>query len=190
MHDFFELFSQDGPAVFSNICHADERGTFEMVYEKLRILKKYPNLPELMQVNVITGVRYSVRGFHGSREESNHWKIVSCLQGEIKDFVLDVRVNSKTFGEVAEIEINKDDHKLLVIPPGFAHAVQSLSDLTLCVYATNIPYRDNKEFSISPIDPKWKGLWGDHLILSDRDKKAPLFADYVSESSDDGFTKN
>jgi dTDP-4-dehydrorhamnose 3,5-epimerase len=190
MHDFFELFSQDGPAVFSNICHADERGTFEMVYEKLRILKKYPNLPELMQVNVITGVRYSVRGFHGSREENNHWKIVSCLQGEIKDFVLDVRVNSKTFGEVAEIEINEDDHKLLVIPPGFAHAVQSLSDRTLCVYATNIPYRDNKEFSISPIDPKWKGLWGDHLILSNRDKEAPLFADYVSESSDDGFTKN
>ena len=190
MYEFIEPFSNGGPSVYLNICHADERGSFEMVYEKLRILENYPNLPEVMQLNVIMGVRYSVRGFHGSREENNHWKIVSCLQGSIKDFVLDVRLNSKTFGEVAEIEISEGEHKLLVIPPGFAHAVQSLSERTMCVYATNIPYKDNKEFSISPIDPKWKGLWGDHLILSDRDKNAPLFADYVSGSSDDGFTKN
>ena len=161
-----------------------------MVYEKLRILEKYPNLPDLLQINVITGVQYSVRGFHGSREENNHWKVVTCLQGEIKDFILDLRVNSETFGEVAEIEINEGDHKLLVIPPGFAHAVQSLSDHTLCVYATNIPYRNNKEFSISPLDPKWKTLWGDNIILSDRDKKAPLFANYISESSHRGLSKN
>ena len=45
------------------------------------------------------------RGFHGDEKST---KLVTCVYGEITQFVLDYREHSKTFGMVKSFEIGRD----------------------------------------------------------------------------------
>lgn len=174
-----ELFPENGPGVFRNQVHSDERGSFEMLIQESEIKKHFTELPSMRQTNLITGKLLSLRGFHASKISEDHWKIVTCIKGTVRDAVMDLRINKSTFGEVRFIDINSSERKLVVIPPGFAHAVQSLTKNSETLYATNIEYASNHEFEINPIDLRLPSIWKKHSILSKRDKNAPVLSDLV-----------
>lgn len=173
----------DGPVIFEREKFFDARGSFEMVFQIEEMKQIFPDLPEMIQFNLLNGVMGSLRGFHGASIEKNHWKILTCAKGVVKDAVLDLRKESLTFGKIALIEISADSKKTLVIPPGFAHGVQSLTENSLTIYGTNIPYRLNNEFEINPLSGNWFQLWENPVILSKRDSNAPLWVNYLNHEN-------
>jgi dTDP-4-dehydrorhamnose 3,5-epimerase len=77
------------------------------------------------------------------------------------------------------IDMSDDRPTTLVIPPGFGHAVQGLSQRSLVVYGTNVEYANNKEFEINPLDSNWINHWKEPVILSERDRLAPSFDEFL-----------
>ena len=151
-----------------------------MLLEWDEITKITSNFSEIAQVNLLSGKMGSLRGFHGSDESANHWKIVTCVHGTVRDVALDLRTSSATFGKYSYIDLNEETSKSLIIPPGFAHAVQSLSENSLTIYATNIPYSKSVEFEIYPKSEEFSPLWNLVPILSDRDNQAEKFNEFSS----------
>lgn len=172
---------EDGPKILPLKSFGDSRGSFSMIYQISELRKMYPGLPEFGQLNVIRAKNRSLRGFHGALEAASHWKLVTCLAGEVIEGFLDIRFASKSFGMVSTSKFRELDPKIIVIPPGFAHAFQSLSDETISIYATNIEYKDQAEIDIQVLGGDWANLWEASPILSQRDKEAPTLEELIEE---------
>jgi dTDP-4-dehydrorhamnose 3,5-epimerase-like enzyme len=129
----------------------------------------------MIQWNCIRAKQTSVRGFHGASEPEGHWKVLTCLAGRIRDAYLDIRPQSETFGCVAHIDLDQDNGKLVMIPPGFSHAFESLSSESIVLYGTNIEYTNQKEIDVSPVDDKWRQIWENPQLMSNRDLNASTF---------------
>jgi dTDP-4-dehydrorhamnose 3,5-epimerase-like enzyme len=166
----------NGPRIFVRKRHADSRGSFEMAIEIELIKVFFPNIPNLHQVNILTNKKGSLRGFHGSAESENHWKVVTTISGSVREAFLDIRKKSNTYGKVSFIDLDHNSNSTLVIPPGFAHGVQSRKDNTIIMYATNISYKSNKEQFFHPISSIWEDLWEKPMIISEKDSNANVFS--------------
>ena len=160
--------------------YEDERGIYIPFIQFGALTSLSLPIPEIRQVNVIKSKKQALRGFHGSDQRYGHWKIVTCIFGRVQDAVLDIRPKSKTFGEAMKVEISESDSVSLIIPAGFAHAVEGLSDESTIIYASNLQYEITKkiEFEIDVLDNQWRKFWSNNPILSERDKKAISFNDF------------
>ena len=162
-----------GPKILKTLNFTDLRGSFEILFRLNQITDLEPNFPNIIQWNCIRAKKTSLRGFHGARESEGHWKVLTCLVGRIRDAYLDIRPQSETFGCVAYIDLDQDSGKLVMIPPGFSHAFESLSSESIILYGTNIEYANQKEIDVSPVDDKWRQIWENPQLMSDRDLRAP-----------------
>ena len=104
-------------------------------------------------------------------------KLISVLQGEIYDVVVDLRKPSKTFGDFICQELNSLTKQQLWVPEGFAHGFIVTSDFAEVMYKATNFYSPKYERSIIWSDPVLSINWPDHtnILLSDKDKKASFF---------------
>jgi dTDP-4-dehydrorhamnose 3,5-epimerase len=160
---------------------SDRRGLFSRVFDKAEMEKFGWTFP-VSQINFsVTLERGIVRGMHSQKKPYGEDKMVSCVQGEIYDVAVDLRRNSKTFlqwhGEVLSAENNKS----LLIPKGFAHGYQVLSEGAELIYVHSEAYVPESEIRINPNDPLIDISWPlPVLSMSTLDSSAPfLTADYV-----------
>ena len=177
-----ELFN-NGPVVLPREKYLDHRGSFEMIFEDSAVREIYPEFPKLLQVNALWANYGAIRGVHAAAKRENHWKVVTCVFGSVREAVVDLRTGSASFGEMRSLDISELEPSTLVIPPGFGHAVQSLSQRSLVVYGTNVEYENNREFEINPMDEKWIEYWNEPIILSERDRLAPSLNEFLRSSS-------
>ena len=105
-------------------------------------------------------------------------KLVSCLQGEIWDVAVDFRKNSPTFLKWHAEKLSSDNFRALLIPEGFAHGFQTLSDDCELIYLHTAPYVREAEAGIRPNDPYLGISWPlDFFEISTRDAEHPLLND-------------
>jgi dTDP-4-dehydrorhamnose 3,5-epimerase len=94
---------------------------------------------------------------------------------------VDVRAGSPTFlrwhGEI----LSADNHRSLLIPEGFAHGFQTLSDDCEMLYLHTASYAKGAEGAISPLEPRVGVRWPLPVAaMSERDASHPaLPADYA-----------
>ncbi len=155
----------------------DSRGYLERVFcanELASILEH----KTIVQINhTLTARRGTVRGMHLQQPPHAEIKLVSCLRGEVFDVAVDLRHGSPTLlrwhGEV----LTADNHKTLVIPEGFAHGFQALTDGCEMLYLHTAAYQPAAERSFNPCDPVLNIRWPLPLQeLSQRDSSAPRLA--------------
>jgi len=167
------------PKVFAVERFEDFRGSFRMVFQHSAFSTFFPNIPSMMQTNLIVGNNGSIRGFHGALESKNHWKIVACTHGQVLHAFMDIRPQSVSFGDTAILESSDRNIEAIVIPPGFAYGIQFTSQDSTLIYATNIEFKDQNEISISPISDTLIHLWPEEVILSERDLHAPSLSKLI-----------
>ena len=115
-----------------------------------------------------------IRGIHYASVGNIQSKIVRCIEGEIRDIVIDLRLDSSTFGEHEVFELNSKDDTSIFISHGFGHAYQVLSKKATVLYALQTDFNFSEEFSINPLDSDLALPWKDiPAILSPRDADAP-----------------
>ena len=122
--------------------HRDSRGCFISVGLDSRHLGVSS---DYRQVNISTNKKAgTVRGIHFSTKSLGETKFVSCINGELLDFVVNLDGNSDGFGSVEEFRLSALDGQVIIIPPGFGHAFQTLAaDTILC-------YRHTQEYEVAP----------------------------------------
>ncbi len=138
---------------------ADERGFFSRFYCVEEFICAGVNKP-IAQINhTLTCKKGAVRGMHYQKPPHTETKVVSCLKGEIFDVAVDIRKNSPTFlhwhGEI----ITASNRTSLVIPEGFAHGFQALTDDCEIIYCVTAAYSAENECIINAIDPAIAISW-------------------------------
>jgi dTDP-4-dehydrorhamnose 3,5-epimerase and related enzymes len=98
----------------------DNRGNFikTFVYEEYLAL----GLPtHFVEEYYSRSIPKTLRGLHFLSPPHEYAKLVTCVFGNMKDVILDLRVGSPFYGQVEVIEMNGSNGQVLFLPPGIAH---------------------------------------------------------------------
>ncbi|MBT6235701.1 MAG: dTDP-4-dehydrorhamnose 3,5-epimerase [Bacteroidetes bacterium] len=170
----------EGLLIIEPTIFGDERGYF---YESFRddVLKEAGVKEDFVQDNQSYSHKGILRGLHYQENPYAQGKLVRVLQGAVLDVAVDIRKNSKTYGKHVSIRLDAEDKKMFYIPPGFAHGFLTLEDNTLFLYKCTKYYNKKSEGAIRWNSPSLHIPWGiDNPLLSEKDKEAPAFTDFVS----------
>lgn len=158
----------------------DDRGYFFEAYRK-SILDEVGIEEEFVQDNVSKSYRNAIRGLH-YQIENPQAKLVQCLKGSILDVAVDLRQNSPSFGNYVAIKLSDVSKRMLFIPKGFAHGFSVLSDEAIVAYKCSDYYNAEGERGVRWDDPLIRVNWDvTRPILSDKDRKLPLFSSLKEE---------
>lgn len=107
----------------------------------------------IAQINhTLTQTRGTVRGMHFQRSPHMEMKLVSCLRGAVWDVAVDLRAGSPTFLKWYAVELSAKNNRALLIPEGFAHGFQTLSDDCELLYLHSAAYALEAEGGVQPQD--------------------------------------
>jgi len=130
--------------LFNNHIHSDNRGNFR-VCANLTELCTETKCNNFTQVNSSVSNKNVFRGMHFQKAPYEQAKFVYVLEGEVIDFVMDIRVNSENYGKIATIPLSKSNGNCLYVPRGFAHGFLSLTNNTIFCYLVDNTYSLNHE---------------------------------------------
>ena len=157
----------------------DERGYFFESFNQKEINKK-TNV-RFVQDNQSLSSKDILRGLHFQKPPFAQDKLVSVIKGSVLDVVVDIRINSKTYGKYIFEELNEDNHHQLFIPIGMAHGFLSLENHTIFSYKCSNFYNKESEGAIKWNDPDLNIKWPvSNPILSEKDENAKKFSSFVS----------
>lgn len=164
-----------GPVLLERRAFSDERGYLTRLFDA-GDLEAFGWDGPLMQVNE-TGTRFAgtVRGLHFQHPPHAEIKLVTCTAGRILDIAVDLRRGSPTFLRHVAVELSAENRRSFLIPRGFAHGFQALTDDVHLVYCHSAPHRAEAEGGLQPEDPALGIAWPLPVIgLSPRDRAHPL----------------
>jgi dTDP-4-dehydrorhamnose 3,5-epimerase len=156
----------------------DDRGFFFESFNAQGFAQATGFAADFVQDNHSKSAKNVLRGLHYQVVPKAQGKLVRVVHGEVFDVAVDLRKNSRTFGEwVGEI-LSAENKKQLWIPSGFAHGFLTLSDYTEVLYKTTDYYSPVHERCIRWDDPEIGIVWPLTAtpVLSAKDFQAKPFA--------------
>tara|TARA_B100000780_G_C21119467_1_gene453317 strand:+ start:1044 stop:1583 length:540 start_codon:yes stop_codon:yes gene_type:complete len=137
----------------------DFRGKLSRVFCTESLKKKNLSF-NIKQINhVLVKKKATIKGMHIQLQPFNEIKLVKVIKGKIFDVVLDLRKNSKNFLKYKVFILDSSTDNLLIIPKGFAHGFQSLTNNCEIIYCHSETYNPKEELSINPLDPNISINW-------------------------------
>jgi len=162
----------------------DERGFFREWFKSTDFKNTTGREFGIEQANISLSSRGTLRGIHYSIAPRGQAKWITCVTGSIKDVIVDIRPDSKSFGQWIEVELSGDSGKAVLICEGLGHGFLALEDNTAVAYLVSTPFSPTDEFEINPLDEKIGINWGmdlNALKISEKDKNAPTLAERLAE---------
>jgi dTDP-4-dehydrorhamnose 3,5-epimerase len=113
--------------------------------------------------------KYVIRGMHFQLPPMDHVKMVYCVEGEVIDAVVDLRVGSPTYGQYTLFELSAAKANSIYIPKGMAHGFCVLSEQAIMVYKTSTIYSQTHDAGIlwNSVGIPWPSS---KVIMSARDE--------------------
>lgn len=109
----------------SGTMHTDLRGGFS----KLFASSAFPELAAPWAECYVTTSRPGVlRGMHLQLPPHAHDKLVVCIEGQVQDVVLDLRVGSPTHGRYEALQLDGSSREGVLVPLGCAHGFCVIGD--------------------------------------------------------------
>jgi dTDP-4-dehydrorhamnose 3,5-epimerase len=165
------------PQVFS-----DPRGFFLELYKNSSFASTIPM--SFVQLNHSQSTKGVLRGLHYQKQPAAQAKLVTVIRGEVFDVAVDIRRGSPTYQKWVGAKLSADNHRLLYIPPGFAHGFCVLSDIVDVLYYVSAEYSPDHDRGILWDDPAIGVEWSLKVpIISSKDAGLPLLKD-----ADNNFT--
>ena len=173
INDVFEI---------SNMPLIDERGYLTRLFccENFHDIGSFDSISQVNRT--FTKNKGTIRGMHFQNPPASESKIIICLKGEIMDVAIDVRKNSKTFLKHVSLRLNNEKNNMILIPKGFAHGFQTLTDNVELLYFHDHKYSPVNEKGINPFDPEVGINWPiKKATTSKKDKEYDLLKNYKFE---------
>ena len=149
--------------------YKDKRGYLFELYNKNKLLKNKLKF-KCVQDNVVCSSRGVIRGLHYQVSPYRQRKIISVLEGEIFDVVVDFRKKSKTYLKWISIYLSSKNNKQVFIPIGFLHGYQVVSKRAIVHYKIDNEYSKKHGKVIQFNDKKLNICWPiKKTILSEKD---------------------
>lgn len=163
----------------------DARGSFREIFKADQFRQAVGHGFHLEQANTSISQAGVIRGIHFAEVPPSQAKYVMCLEGEILDYVVDLRVGSPTFGKWEGVRLRGTDPSAVYLSEGLGHAFISLANDSTVTYLCSTGYNPQREHGVSPHDPQIGIDWPQHdvagnplpVIMSDKDVAAPTLAE-------------
>lgn len=169
----------DGVVIIEPQVFEDARGYFFESWNKAKMEEAGLNY-DFIQDNQSKSCYGTIRGIHFQRGEFSQAKLVRVLQGTVLDVAVDLRKDSKTFGQHVAVELSAENNRQLMIPRGFGHGFSVLTPTAVFAYKCDNVYNKASEAGIRFDDPAlgidWK-VKPEEAVLSDKDKILPFLKD-------------
>lgn len=137
----------------------DSRGYFSRIFCMQELALAGWNKPVAQINQTQTQAKGSVRGMHFQNPPHGEIKFVTCIRGRIWDVAVDLREGSPTFLKWHAEELSESNNRAMLIPEGFAHGFQTLSDDCELIYLHSSAYCKEAEAGLNPIDPLLSVRW-------------------------------
>lgn len=168
----------NGVFVLEPIVYQDHRGFFMESYNKQKFHDQGLDLDFVQDNHSLSVQAGTLRGLHYQLHPKAQSKLVRVISGAILDVVVDIRINSPTFGEWIAVELSDTNKKQLLVPKGFAHGFCTLVPNTQVFYKVDEYYSPEHDRGILWNDPSIGIAWPtSNPILSDKDKHHTLLKD-------------
>ena len=135
----------------------DARGFFMESWNE-RVFSAAGITARFVQDNHSRSVKGVLRGLHYQIKQPQG-KLIRVIHGEIFDAVVDIRRRSPSFGKIFTTTLSGKDHKMLWVPPGFAHGFCVTSDSAEVLYKSSDFYAPQHERTILWNDPELSIAW-------------------------------
>lgn len=169
----------DGVVIIEPQVFEDARGYFFESWNKAKMEEAGLNY-DFIQDNQSKSCYGTIRGIHVQKGEFSQAKLVRVLQGTVLDVAVDLRKDSKTFGQHVAVELSAENNRQLMIPRGFGHGFSVLTPTAVFAYKCDNVYNKASEAGIRFDDPAlgidWK-VKPEEAVLSDKDKILPFLKD-------------
>jgi dTDP-4-dehydrorhamnose 3,5-epimerase len=173
----------EGCFIIHDTFHGDTRGYFFESFNKKTFLDQTGFDVNFVQDNQSSSTKGVLRGLHFQHGEFAQAKLVRVLHGAVLDVAVDLRKNSKTFGQHVAVELTSENKKQLFVPRGFAHGFVVLSDQATFFYKCDNYYNKAADGGVAYNDSTLAINWilpQNELILSDKDMALPTLGNSVS----------
>jgi dTDP-4-dehydrorhamnose 3,5-epimerase len=132
----------------------DERGFFMETYS-LPVLAKAGFTGVFVQDNhSLSAAKGTVRGLHFQAPPQAQDKLLRVVRGAIYDVAVDIRMGSPTYGRHVAAELSADNGRQLLVPAGFAHGFQTLTENAEVLYKVTAVYAPASEGGLLWDDPQ------------------------------------
>lgn len=156
--------------------HTDGRGEF-VEWFRADLLRDATGIDfSVLQANLSVSARGTLRGIHFADVPPGQAKYVMCSTGSIRDYVVDIRSGSPTYGQWEAVTISAAERNAIVLDVGLGHAFLALEGNTTVTYLVTDHYKPQSEHAISPLDQEIAlefPLDRAELLLSEKDTAAP-----------------
>jgi dTDP-4-dehydrorhamnose 3,5-epimerase len=172
----------DGLVIIEPKVFGDARGYFMETFQKNTFNSKVTET-EFIQDNESKSSKGVLRGLHFQLPPYQQAKLVRVIEGEVLDVAVDLRKDSKTYGQHYSILLSGENKKQFFVPRGFAHGFVVLSETAIFSYKVDNLYAPTHDSGI---------LWNDETLnidwnidielvqLSEKDKNLSSFKDFSS----------
>lgn len=154
--------------------HGDSRGYFMETYNQKDMEEVGLNMV-FVQDNQSMSTKGVLRGLHYQKEHPQG-KLVRVIKGSVFDVAVDLRSDSKTYGQWYGVELTEENKKQFYISKGFAHGFLVLSDIAEFCYKVTDFYQPGDEGGLAWNDPEI-GIEWPHII-----------GEYNNSASADGYS--
>jgi dTDP-4-dehydrorhamnose 3,5-epimerase len=177
-----------GIAIINLDTFIDSRGLVLKTFKKSILFDfgiNFNPVEEVINVNHFA----TIRGLHFQFKKPQS-KLINVIKGKIFDVVLDLRVESPTFGKIFTFYISSEDRQLLYVPERYAHGFLVLEEGTIVSYLTDSNYDPEYEsgiyFNDAELAISWPKLNEDYIV-SEKDFGLQSFEDIKKIILERGF---
>lgn len=164
--------------------HGDARGFFSETFRADALAEAGFTRPFVQDNHSRSGRRGIVRGLHFQLRPHEQDKLLRVTRGAILDVAVDIRPGSPSFGRHVAVELSADNWRQLLVPRGFAHGFQTLTEDCEVLYKVTDYYAPESERGLLWSDPALGIDWPippDEAFTNDRDGAWPGLAGLRTE---------
>jgi dTDP-4-dehydrorhamnose 3,5-epimerase len=169
--------------------HGDERGFFSETYSR-KVLAEAGFDAEFVQDNHSRSPKKgTVRGLHFQAPPFAQDKLLRVTRGAILDVAVDIRRGSPTYGRAVAVELSAANWRQLLVPKGFAHGFQTLTEDCEVLYKVTDYYAPQAEAGLLWSDPMLGVDWPlgtAEAVINARDAAWPALAAFDSPFAYEG----
>jgi dTDP-4-dehydrorhamnose 3,5-epimerase len=170
--------SFEGLKIIQRTRIGDDRGFLSRLFCAQELAHAGWSRPVAQINHTLTRKLGTVRGMHFQRPPFAEVKLVTCIGGEVWDVAVDLRHGSATFLRWHAERLSAENGRALLIPEGYAHGFQTLSDEVSLLYCHSVAYAPHAEGGLNPQDPRLGISWPLPISeLSTRDAGHPPLTD-------------
>lgn len=176
----FKELDIKGSYVINSFFTEDNRGSFVKSFEKAIFAENGIEF-QCNEDFISHSTKYVIRGMHFQLYHPQI-KLVGVIFGKVFDVVVDLRKDSKTYGQWRGVYLSSENRSSLLVPRGCAHGFMALSDDSIVSYKCDGAYDKETDTGIAFNDPDINVEWPindlSKAVLNARDKKHMTFRDF------------